>query len=52
MTTGAQTPASGADLIPSTLEQTNALSFWLAILLTGVATGLGAPALTRLLEVV
>jgi chloride channel protein, CIC family len=51
MTTGAHTLASVGDLIPSTLLKPNALRFWLAILLTGVGTGLGAVALTRLLEV-
>ncbi|MGA8220727.1 MAG: chloride channel protein [Candidatus Acidiferrales bacterium] len=51
MTTEAQTPASAGDLIPSTLQQPIALRFWLAVLLTGVGTGLGAIALTRLLEV-
>jgi chloride channel protein, CIC family len=52
MTTGAQTPSSGGELIPSTLQHPNASRFWLAVLLTGMATGLGAAALTRLLEVV
>jgi H+/Cl- antiporter ClcA len=40
------------DMIPATLQQAGARSFWLAVLLTGVATGLGAAALTRLLEFV
>lgn len=40
------------DGIPTTLSQTGALRFWLSVLLTGVSTGLGAAALTRLLEVV
>jgi CIC family chloride channel protein len=40
------------DSIPSTLVQAGALRFWLAILLTGVGTGAGAAALTRLLETV
>jgi CIC family chloride channel protein len=38
------------DGIPSTLQQPGAMHFWLALLLTGVGTGLGAAALTRLLE--
>ena len=38
--------------IPSTLLKAGAARFWLAVLGTGVATGLGAAALTRLLEVV
>jgi H+/Cl- antiporter ClcA len=40
------------DLIPSTLQHPRALYFWLAILLTGLATGIGAAILTRLLEFV
>jgi len=52
MTTTPQTPAPRGDLIPSTLQQSDALHFWSAVLLTGVGTGLGAAALTRLLEVV
>ncbi len=38
--------------IPATLSQPGAGRFWLAVLLTGVGTGLGAAALTRLLELV
>ncbi len=38
------------DLIPSTLKHPRALHFWLAIGLTGVATGIGAAILTKLLE--
>ncbi|HEV8040580.1 MAG TPA: chloride channel protein [Bryobacteraceae bacterium] len=38
--------------IPATLGHSGALSFWLAILLTGIGTGLAAAALTRLLETV
>jgi chloride channel protein, CIC family len=38
--------------IPTTLWQPDSLRFWLAVLLTGVSTGLGAVALTRLLEFV
>jgi H+/Cl- antiporter ClcA len=41
-----------SDLIPSTLRHPRALHFWFAILLTGVATGIGAAILTRLLEFV
>jgi chloride channel protein, CIC family len=41
-----------ATMIPATLWQAGAGHFWLAVLLTGVATGLGALALTRLLELV
>jgi len=40
------------DRIPSTLAHSGAISFWLAVLLTGVGTGLAAVALTRLLETV
>jgi CIC family chloride channel protein len=43
-------PAS--DAIPSSLSSPTAGRFWLAVLLTGVATGLGAVALTQLLIVV
>jgi CIC family chloride channel protein len=39
-------------MIPSTLSQPGAPRFWLAILLTGIGTGVGAAALTRLLEAV
>lgn len=41
-----------SDLIPSTLQQPQAAHFWFAVLLTGVATGIGAAALTKLLEFV
>lgn len=40
------------DAIPSTLQRPGAARFWLAVLLTGIGTGMGAAALTRLLEVV
>ncbi|HTV56773.1 MAG TPA: chloride channel protein, partial [Terriglobia bacterium] len=40
------------DLIPSTLRQPGAMDFWLAALLTGITTGVGAVLLTKLLEVV
>lgn len=39
-------------LIPATLQRPGAVKFWLAVLLTGIATGIGAAALTRLLEFV
>ena len=38
--------------IPATLAQPGAMAFWLAVILTGVGTGLGAVALTTLLETV
>ena len=38
--------------IPSSLTRPGAVNFWLAVFLIGIATGLGAAALTRLLEVV
>lgn len=38
--------------IPSTLRQPGALRFWIALLFTGLLTGAGAAALTRLLEAV
>jgi CIC family chloride channel protein len=38
--------------IPSTLRKPGAGPFWLAVLLTGIATGLGAAGLTRLLQAV
>jgi len=38
------------DGIPATLSYPGARQFWLAVLLTGIGTGLGAAALTRLLE--
>jgi CIC family chloride channel protein len=45
-------PAAEKDLIPSTLRRPGAGHFWLAVLLTGIATGIGAAALTGLLEFV
>ena len=39
-------------MIPSTLARSGAARFWLAVLLTGIGTGIAAAALTRLLEVV
>ena len=44
-------PARG-DVIPSTLARPRAAPFWLAVLLTGIGTGVAAAALTRLLELV
>src|SRR5579863_6299684 len=44
-------PARG-DVIPSTLARSGAARFWLAVLLTGIGTGVAAAALTRLLEIV
>jgi chloride channel protein, CIC family len=37
-------------MIPSTLSQAGAPRFWLAVVVTGIGTGVGAAALTRLLE--
>jgi H+/Cl- antiporter ClcA len=48
-----QMPQSAyVDGIPSTLGRPGAAPFWLAVLLTGIGTGVFAAALTRLLEVV
>jgi chloride channel protein, CIC family len=44
-------PASGG-AIPSTLARPGAGHFWLALVLTGIGTGVAAAALTRLLETV
>ncbi len=44
-------PANG-DAIPSTLARPGAAHFWVAVLLTGIGTGIAAAALTRLLELV
>ena len=46
------TPLTPGDAIPSTLQRPGAARFWLAVILTGVGTGIGAAALTRLLEIV
>src|SRR6201999_2131254 len=43
---------AGSEAIPSTLVRPGATQFWLAVLLTAAGTGIGAAALTRLLEVV
>ena len=40
------------DQIPSALTSSGAIRFWLAVVLTGIGTGIGAAALTRLLELV
>ena len=42
--------ADNGDMIPSTLARSGAAGFWLAVLLTGIGTGIAAAALTRLLE--
>ncbi len=44
------TQTSESNGIPSTLAKPRALQFWLAVVLTGAGTGLGAALLTRLLE--
>jgi H+/Cl- antiporter ClcA len=41
-----------ATRVPSSLSRPGAGRFWLAVVLTGIGTGIGAAALTRLLEVV
>ena len=46
------TDAAERDRIPATLTQPGAGPFWSAVIMTGVATGLGAIALTRLLDLV
>ncbi len=43
-------PIPEHELIPATLRHPGAGPFWIAVLLTAVATGLGAVALTRFLE--
>lgn len=40
------------DQIPSTLQHPAAAAFWPGVVLTGISTGIGAAALTRLLELV
>jgi len=45
-------PTAASDLIPATLQRPGAGRFWVAVLLTGIGAGLGAVALTRLLELV
>lgn len=43
-------PQPSGDAIPATLFNPGAARFWIAVLLTGAGTGLGAAALTRLLK--
>jgi H+/Cl- antiporter ClcA len=50
--TASSTPSPSNNAIPSTLQRPGAGRFWLAVLLTGIGTGIGAAALTRLLEAV
>jgi H+/Cl- antiporter ClcA len=45
-------PLPVRDLIPSTLYLPGAGQFWLAVVMTGVTTGIGAALLTKLLEFV
>jgi len=45
-------PVPDRDRIPSTLVRPGAAPFWLAVMLTGVGSGVAAAALTRLLEIV
>lgn len=45
-------PIDDRDVIPSTLHHPGAARFWLAVVLTGIATGIGAAVLTSILEVV
>src|ERR1700691_510528 len=52
LTTPGSLPAAAGNIIPSTLQSPDAVRFWLAVVFTGVGTGIGAAALTRLLEVV
>lgn len=52
LTTSETQSTPGQDGIPSTLRHPAAPRFWLAVFLTGAGTGIGAAALTRLLEVV
>ena len=48
----APSPPGAGNLIPSTLQAPDAVRFWLAVLFTAVGIGIGAAALTRLLEAV
>ena len=52
MTTSGSLATAAGNIIPSTLQSPDAVRFWLTVVLTGVGTGIGAAALTRLLEVV
>src|SRR5579863_2764949 len=48
-----ETPATSIrDRVPATLAQPGAIGFWLAVVLTGVGTGISAAVLTRLLDLV
>jgi chloride channel protein, CIC family len=47
-----ETPVRSGDSIPTSLSHPRALQFWLAVVLIGVSTGLGAAGLTKLLELV
>jgi H+/Cl- antiporter ClcA len=46
------TPTSGSERIPASLSQAGALGFWLAIVLTGIGTGVSAVLLTTVLDLV
>ena len=48
----ATTAIAYEEAVPTTLRHPRAARFWLAVCLIGVSTGLGATALTRLLELV
>jgi hypothetical protein len=52
LTSPGSLPTAAGNIIPSTLQSPDTVRFWLAVLFTGVGTGIGAAALTRLLEVV
>jgi H+/Cl- antiporter ClcA len=52
LTTPGTPSIPSGDAIPSTLERPGAARFWLAVVLTGIGTGIGAAVLTRLLELV
>lgn len=49
---GAGVTPPAPEQIPSTLKQPDAVRFWLAVMATGISTGMWAAALTRLLEAV
>ena len=52
LTPSQMAPPANGDMIPSTLTRSGAVRFWLAVLLTGIGTGVAAVVLTRLLEMV
>jgi CIC family chloride channel protein len=52
MTTPQPVSTPQSELIPATLRHPRALHFWLAVVLTGVGTGIGAAALMKLLQLV